>query len=377
MSAPELETCWEPGSSQPLAWNGIGWHYDGNYGGCSDCVRRISPAAGTTWADGYTPTALSITFSSTEAWESYGDLRLNVEATSGHYAYQATMPDGIKPAGTHTITFDLTDANLTGSLEGITYLGLWLGYGDGAEHDRSFTITDVTFTPAVSCVPDTDAYVDACYWEEDYCEDEIACVTYDTSSLMAGLVFDRTVQDAPLTQTRVSVACAHIRRDNAAMYLVDPVTGEILQWDADAINRLPFEWKSKTFVMAKPVNFGFAQVILDDISNTLAADILATLEDNAALWGMPCSTGAFGDVGVDEYMVGGSCILPAPTLDPEYTTLYVYADGTLRAAINVLSERLYRLPAGFKASRWTVEVAGNKGVRRITLSTSAAEIAQQ
>lgn len=221
------------------------------------------------------------------------------------------------------------------------------------------------------------AYVTACYWEQGYAEGDLVCEVYDTSSLMAGLVFDRTVQDAPLTQTRVSVACAHIRRDNSFLYLMDPGTGEILQWDADAINRLPFEWKSKTFVMAKPVNFGFAQVILDDISNTLAADILAVLDDNAALWGLPCSTGAFGDVGVDEYMVGGSCILPAPTLDPEYTTLYVYADGILRAAINVLSERLYRLPAGFKASRWTVEVAGNKGVRRITLSTSAAEIAQQ
>ena len=194
---------------------------------------------------------------------------------------------------------------------------------------------------------------------------------------MAGLVFDRTVQDAPLTKTRVSTSAVHIRRDTGRMYLVDPTSGEILQWDGDDVNRLPFEWRSKTFVTPRPMNFGFAQVILDDLSNEFAAAVLEAITANADNWGLPCASGAFGDVDVDQYMVGGSCIEPVPTLDNEYTTLYVYADSVLVTAINVLSERLYRLPGGFRATPWEVEVVGNKGVRRITLSTTAAEIASQ
>jgi hypothetical protein len=194
---------------------------------------------------------------------------------------------------------------------------------------------------------------------------------------MSALVFDRTVQDAPLTLTRISTQAVHIRRDNGKMYFVDPGTGEILQWDADEVNRLPFEWRSKVFLAPKPVNFGFAQVVLDGLSSKYHEQVLEVLNANKDNWSLPCASGAFGDVGVDEYMVGGSCIEPTPELDVIYTTLYVYADGVLRATINVLSEKLYRLPSGFRATQWEVEVVGNKGVRRITLATSAAEIAAQ
>ena len=217
----------------------------------------------------------------------------------------------------------------------------------------------------------TPCYIDPSYFGDDQCE------VFEASDLMTGFVFDRTVQDAPLTLTRVSALASHIRRDTGFLYIVDPGTGEILQWDGDDINRLPFEWKSKTFVLPKPTNFGFVQVILDDVSNRFAEAALNALVQNAVNWTLPCSTGALGLVETDEYMVGGSCVMPVPTLDTEYTTLYVYADGVLMTSINVLSERLYRLPSGYKATRWEVEVAGNKGVRRITLANTAAEIASQ
>ena len=220
------------------------------------------------------------------------------------------------------------------------------------------------------------AYFVPCYIDPTYIGDA-PCQVFEASGLMKGFVFDRTVQDGPLTLTRVSALAAHIRRDTGFLYIVDPDTGEILQWDGDDINRLPFEWKSKTFVQPRPVNFAFAQVILDDVSNKFAQAVAAAYVANAALWGLPCSTGALGYVETDEYMVGGSCIEPVPTVDSEYTTLYVYADNILVDTINVLSEKLYRLSPGFKATKWEVEVAGNKGVRRITLATSAAEIGAQ
>ncbi len=221
------------------------------------------------------------------------------------------------------------------------------------------------------------SYAPPCYWEQGYCETDLPCQVFEADSLMRGLVFDRTVPDAPLTKTRVAATAAHIRRDTGRLYIAN--AGEIMQWDGDDVNRLPFEWMSKTFVTSRPVNFGFAQVILDDISSEFAASLLAIATANSVLWatGGEKVTAAMNEAEANQYEVNGSALTTSPTLDTEYSTLYVYADGILRIVINVLSEKLYRLPAGFLATRWEVEVAGNKGVRRITLATSAAEIAAQ
>ncbi len=218
-------------------------------------------------------------------------------------------------------------------------------------------------------------YVEPCYWEIGYAVGDQPCPVSTAEYLMSGLMFDRTIQDAPLTQTRVAAQAVHIRRDTGKMYVVDPETSEIMQWDGDDVNRLPFEWKSKTFIAPKPMNFSFAQVLLDDRENTFAEAVRALIDENEALWGTECSFGDLNSFEPNLYEVNGSCLEPVPTLDSEYTTLYVYADGVLVRSVNVLTEKLYRLPAGFRSTRWTVEVVGNKGVRRITLATSAQEIA--
>ena len=203
-------------------------------------------------------------------------------------------------------------------------------------------------------------------------------VVFETSDLeltSAGLVFDRTTPGSALTQTQVFTQAVHARRDDGNLYMVDSWTGDIMQWDGDSNNRLPFEWTSKVFILPKPTNFSFAQVILDDISAEADAAVQDTINANIANWLLPCASGAFGDIEVDAYPVGGSCIEPVPEIDPVYTTLCVFADAELVASYNVMSEKLYRLPSGFRASRWQVTVTGTKGVRRVVLATSAAEIA--
>jgi len=149
MSFPTpLETSWEPSVLQPLAWNGTGWYYDGDYGGVDDNVRGIVPSSGSTWQDNYSPANVSITFTSTESWETYGDLRFGITHALGAYVYQEAMPDDIKTSGEHTINFDLTDTAYNGgvTVTDISYLGLQIGRGDGPNVDRSFTITDITFS---------------------------------------------------------------------------------------------------------------------------------------------------------------------------------------------------------------------------------------
>jgi len=252
-------------------------------------------------------------------------------------------------------------------------------YVDACYRDQGYAL----FDPTCSVVY---GYVDACYWEQGYAVDDPLCTSSGTgiggvipaSVLMAGLVFDRTVQDAPLTMTRDVVNAVHTRRDTGAMYFVDDLTGEIMRWDGDDINRTPYEWRSKTFITPRPMNFSVAQVIHDDLVSTLQQQALAAVAANQAIWaaGGGCRAG-LGDVEANQYEVNGSAMKNVPTVDAIYTTLRVYADGVLVFSVNAESEKLYRMPAGFMATHWEVEITGNKGVRRITLATSAREIAEQ
>lgn len=55
-------------------------------------------------------------------------------------------------------------------------------------------------------------------------------------------------------------------------------------------------------------------------------------------------------------------------------TLNVYADGVLRHTQTVTGEEIFRLPAGFRAVDWQLEVIGNKDVTEASIATSVEDI---
>lgn len=263
-------------------------------------------------------------------------------------------------------------------------------YVDACYRDLGYALGDI------ACAL-TFEYVVMCYWEQGYAVEDPVCTASSGSggsgggsgggstgygpgagsidTLMQGIVLDRTVLDAPLTKTRIPVSAAHIRRDTGEMFIMDVGTGYLKKWDGDDYNRLPYEWKSKLFITPKPTNFGFVQVILDDLVGDVPAKVLAAIALNQLLWSQGAWRAGLNDATPCKHEVNGSDMQNVPTIDPVYASVYVYANGVLVWNQNVESEVLYRLPSGFKATRWEVKVVGNKGVRRITLATSAAEIA--
>lgn len=185
-------------------------------------------------------------------------------------------------------------------------------------------------------------------------------------------VFDRSVQDAPLTNSRYHTQAAHIRSDTGKLYIVHE--DEIKQFDGDDLNRTPFDWTSKLFITPKPTNFGFAQVLVDETVSDLAAQVEDIAASNAALWASGGDEAGWNDADVDQYEWNGSQLVTVPTLEDSNVTLFVYADDELVATRSVSNGLIVKLPSGFKSSHWQVRVSGNKGVRRITLAHSAREI---
>ena len=103
------------------------------------------------------------------------------------------------------------------------------------------------------------------------------------------------------------------------LYVLDGTS--IKKWDAGAL--MTVKAKSKQFWAPKPINFAAAEVV------------------------------------ADAYPV----------------TFRVYADGALKHTQSVTGNNPFRLPSGFLAQRWELEIEGTSAVQSATLATSVAELA--
>jgi hypothetical protein len=104
--------------------------------------------------------------------------------------------------------------------------------------------------------------------------------------------------------------------------------GAIRKWEQDFANVLPYSWKSRKFVVEKPVCFSLIRV--------QAWDSLAAKPVTAKIW----------------------------------------ADGVLKATVTLDSatQPYARLPSGFVAKIWEVELTGSNPISHAGLFTSFAEI---
>lgn len=193
-----------------------------------------------------------------------------------------------------------------------------------------------------------------------------------------GLILDRNNQASPLTTTNVIATALHADPVNANLFIAE--NDEIKGWDSDAVNDLHYEWRSKVFVLPRPLNLGAAQISGDFSAADAAARLQAMLAylkaKNQAIWNsVGGMLGTVGDQGVNEYALGGSLMLPLPAAaEDRFVLLSVYADGVLRARIQVRSDKPFRLPSGFKAAQWEFVVNGNVSISCIRVAETSKEL---
>lgn len=179
-----------------------------------------------------------------------------------------------------------------------------------------------------------------------------------------------------------------LQLSNVSSVDLDPLTGQTLitigdsvyEWDGAPASTLYYQWLSKPFLTPKPVNFGAIQ-----LRGTFGA--ASTLPPD---WQVPDAVGyalnsyAIGVGGPPSMHLGGSINGPAfwqtnateptpPGTQPG-VAVKVYADGTLRWIGNINTEVPRRLPSGYKAVRWEVELLGTNDIYSITLSETLKEL---
>lgn len=133
------------------------------------------------------------------------------------------------------------------------------------------------------------------------------------------IVFDFTGESATMTIFDQTADAAYYDPVQDALYIAKNGTG-ILKWDYG--NPLTYVWKTKLFTMTYPMNF------------------------------------SFGQVEASAYPI----------------TFKIYADGVLKHTKSVTDRNPFRLPAGFRAKDWEVELSGTGEVFSMVVAESALEV---
>jgi hypothetical protein len=154
---------------------------------------------------------------------------------------------------------------------------------------------------------------------------------------------------------------------------------DVYEWDAiGEVNEIQ-SWRSKPFILPKPTNMG---AVLIEAQVALSDDEIAALEqlaeqiraENAVIFAAGDLGGELNGAAVNAFAVNGDKLKPVPSVS-QTCSVNVYADGKLAASIGRLN-RMARLPSGFKAQKWEVEVTGDMVVDQVLVAGTGAELAQ-
>lgn len=206
-------------------------------------------------------------------------------------------------------------------------------------------------------------------------------VFYQTGDVKAALVIMRG-DTPPLINLEVAAQAVYVARSTASVYVVDPFDNKIYQLDADPVNSMFYEWKSKKFVLSEPTNFAVMKAqadwnAIDSVAayNAVVEEIIAA---NQAFW----ATGATRSSTLNRHTLNGmrlngSVLQPIPSAqDVSNIQILLFANGQQVYAQGVQSQEPQRLPAGEKEYIWEVKITGNVGLREFRMATSIGELRQ-
>jgi hypothetical protein len=201
-----------------------------------------------------------------------------------------------------------------------------------------------------------------------------------SASSKGSLILDRGEEASALTQTSIHTTAVHVEPTTANLYIAD--SDQVKTWEGDQNNFLPYEWKSKLFILARPVNFGAAQVeaefesielsqALEDLVNDVIAANQAIFDSGVNL------QSTIGSAPIGSTYLGGSIMAHIPGgIEDRYLQVKIFCNGVLVHTRSVENRDDFKLPSGFKGDRWEFQINGNVPFRHFKIAETAKELAQ-
>jgi len=144
---------------------------------------------------------------------------------------------------------------------------------------------------------------------------------FDTGTRQGALVLDMTGDGAQLWESDVYATALYNDIKSDALYLA--IGSNVKRWDAGSTD-LTYTWRSKIFVGPKPENM------------------------------------AAGQVFAESYPL----------------TFKIYAGGVLKHTQTVANDKPFKLPSGYKAKEYEIEVSGTATINSLFLATTVKDLAQ-
>lgn len=200
---------------------------------------------------------------------------------------------------------------------------------------------------------------------------------FGDSGLKGALILDRNESASPMTTTSLHTTAAHVEPQSAALHVVDD--NQVKVWEGDLNNFIPYDWKSKLFILPRPLNFGAGQVEaeFDDIALTQALQEQREqlIASNQAIFASTSdlqSTVSLDNT-IGSNVIAGSVLAPLPPSDisGRFVQLTVFCQDRQVAVIDVKDTKPFRLPSGFKGDRWEFKFTGNVPIRHLKVAETS------
>lgn len=154
---------------------------------------------------------------------------------------------------------------------------------------------------------------------------------------------------------------------------------DVYEWDAYSMPYGEAFWRSKRFVMPAEMNFGAILIegegaITPEQRAAAIAKGEAIRANNQALMDDDADEGEIAASVIGYVTFAGSLLTPLDSFEVFFMAT-VYADGVRVADIYDLN-KVVRLPAGFMAKTWEIEVRGNQMVTAISLGMTPSDLGQ-
>jgi hypothetical protein len=203
--------------------------------------------------------------------------------------------------------------------------------------------------------------------------------TKEDASIERGTLLIDTSNQGFLVRMAAYSPAAFFDVTSSSLFFLDDVNGTIRVLDTDKRTRLEMNWKSKEFVEPQPVNF--SAILIDakfyDVSiaeaQALRDEAAAAIAYNAVLFATGALLGEINAHEINAYPLNGDVLRRIPALQDVRLKIKVYADGALVHEEDQVNQ-VARLPGGFTARRWEVEVNANIPIERIAMATSVDEL---
>ena len=201
---------------------------------------------------------------------------------------------------------------------------------------------------------------------------------YPTSTDAQAMVLSR--DDIPaLSYIDVFASALHVDSRTGKLYFCDSGDDSIYELDANELIPLPYEWKSKRFVLPQATSFSCIKLDADfsqaDVSAAYQAQVDAITASNATLFSGSLN-GVLNTTAINTYDINGSVLANIPLFAAARTVqVDIYGDGALVATTTISSFDPLRLTP-FKSRTIEVKITGNVNVRSVALATTVPELRQ-